>query len=144
MEEPAGSSQPSPLAAALQAVGDRWTLLLVASMLDGPRRFNDLQAAVPAIAPNTLAQRLRALEGNGLVVAQPYSERPPRFVYELTAAGAELAGVLRLLADWGARRSDSAEPARHDACGSALEAHWWCPSCERPVGLDEAGDLHYA
>ena len=46
------------------------------------------------------------------MVAQPYSERPPRFVYELTAGGRELAGALRLLADWGARHSD-AEPVRH-------------------------------
>lgn len=125
-------------------VGDRWTLVVVAALLDGPRRFNDLQAAVPAIAPNILSARLRHLEASGVVVAQPYSERPPRFVYELTAAGSELAGVLRLLADWGARRSGDAEPARHDACGSPLEAHWWCPTCGRPVGLEEAGDLHHA
>ena len=76
----------TPLAAALDSVGDRWTLLLVEALLDGPRRFGDLQEQLPRIAPNVLTQRLRRLEGEGLVLAQPYSERPPRFVYELTAS----------------------------------------------------------
>src|SRR5205085_8752628 len=114
---PPTEPQESPLAAALASVGDRWTLHVVASLLDGPRRFGDLQADVTGIAPNVLTQRLRRLEDEGLVIAQPYSERPPRFVYELSEAGRGLAGVLRLLADWGARDS-GAEPPRHAACGT--------------------------
>lgn len=137
-------SGPSPLAAALDSVGERWTLLLVDALLPGPRRFGDLQEQLGGIAPNVLSQRLRRLEGEGLVIAQPYSERPPRFVYELTAAGRELAGALRLLADWGARHREDAEPPRHEGCGTALEARWWCPSCEQPVDEDEAVELHYA
>ena len=125
-------------------MGDRWTLLVVEALLDGPRRFGDLQDELPGIAPNILTQRLRRLEQEGLVVAQPYSERPPRFVYELTAAGHELAGALRLLADWGARHSEGAEGPRHAACGSPLEARWWCPTCEQTVEDDEAADLHFA
>src|SRR5256885_632434 len=85
----------SPLSAALERVGDRWTLLLVEALLDGPRRFGDLQEALPGIAPNILSQRLRHLERETLLVARPYSHRPPRFAYELTEAGAELAGALR-------------------------------------------------
>jgi DNA-binding HxlR family transcriptional regulator len=134
----------SPLAAALDSVGDRWTLLLVEALLDGPRRFGDLQEDLGGIASNVLSQRLRRLEGEGLVLAQPYSERPPRYVYELTAAGRELAGALRLLADWGARHRESADPPRHAACGTPVEARWWCPTCERAVEDEEAGDLHYA
>lgn len=133
----------SPLAVALDSVGDRWTLLLVEALLDGPRRFGDLQQALPGIAPNVLSQRLRRLEGEGLVLAQPYSERPQRYVYELTSSGHELAGALRLLADWGARHGD-AEPPRHEVCGTLVEARWWCPTCERAVGGDEAAGLHYA
>src|SRR5215207_2816773 len=91
----------SPLHHALTRIGDKWSLLLVAALLDGPRRFGDLLEAVPGIAPNILSQRLRHLEREAIVVARPYSERPPRFSYELTASGAELAGALRLLADWG-------------------------------------------
>jgi DNA-binding HxlR family transcriptional regulator len=135
---------PSPLAAALDSVGDRWTLLLVEALLGGPRRFGDLQEALGGIAPNVLSQRLRRLEGEGLVLAQPYSERPQRYVYELTSSGHELAGALRLLSDWGARQGESAEPPRHEACGTPVEVRWWCPTCERPVGDDESADLHYA
>jgi DNA-binding HxlR family transcriptional regulator len=134
----------SPLAAALESVGDRWTLLLVEVLLDGPRRFGDLQDELAGIAPNVLSQRLRRLEGEGLVLAQPYSERPRRFVYELTAAGRELAGALRLLADWGSRHREGGELPRHEACGTPVEARWWCPTCERPVEVGESGDLHYA
>src|SRR5918912_3557093 len=93
---------PSPLADAVARVGDRWTLLAVAALLDGPRRFNELQEALDGIAPNILSARLKALAEHALVVQRPYSQRPPRFVYELTASGRELAGALRLLADWGA------------------------------------------
>ena len=136
-------SDPSPLADALARVGDRWTLLVVGALIEGPRRFGDLQGAVPGIAPNILSQRLRHLEREALVVARPYSERPPRMVYELSAAGRELAGALRLLADWGARHSEAAEPARHGACGTPLEVRWYCPTCERTVDEDEADELEY-
>jgi DNA-binding HxlR family transcriptional regulator len=134
----------SALGAALDSVGDRWTLLLIETLLDGPRRFGDLQEELPGIAPNVLAGRLRRLEGEGLVLAEPYSERPRRFVYELTAGGRELAGALRLLADWGARHQEAGEGPRHAACGGALEARWWCPTCEAPVDEDDAAGLHYA
>jgi DNA-binding HxlR family transcriptional regulator len=126
------------LGEALARVGDRWTLLVIEALLDGPRRFGDLQDDVPGIAPNILTQRLRHMEREALVVARAYSERPPRFVYELSSAGAELAGALRLLADWGARQAESAEPLRHGVCGTALEARWWCPSCELPVDEEAA------
>ncbi len=132
----------SPLAEALASVGDRWTLMVVEALLEAPRRFNDLLEAIAGIAPNILSQRLHQLEQQRLVVAQPYSERPPRSLYELTAAGRELAGALRHLSEWGARYSDRAEPLRHAACGTALEAVWYCPTCERPVADDDL-DLHY-
>jgi DNA-binding HxlR family transcriptional regulator len=139
---PAGS-EPSPLAEALARVGDRWTLLVVEALIDGPRRFGDLQDDIPGIAPNILSQRLRHLEHEALIVARPYQERPPRMVYELSAAGRELAGALRLLADWGARHSDAAEPARHGPCGTPLEVRWYCPTCERTVEEGEAEALEY-
>ena len=128
-------AEPSPLEEAVARVGDRWALLIVSALLDGPRRFNDLQADVAGIAPNVLSQRLRNLEQHGVVVASPYSERPPRFVYQLTAAGAELAGALRLLAQWGAGQSpDAVEPLRHAACGTPYEARWYCPTCNAVEG----------
>jgi DNA-binding HxlR family transcriptional regulator len=138
------ATNPTPLSEALAAVGDRWKLAVVASLLDGPRRFGELAEAIGEIAPNILSQRLRQLETEGLVLAQPYSERPPRFLYELTPAGQDLAGVLRLLSDWGARHR-GAEPQRHAACGTPLEARWYCPTCEQPVddsGVESDGVYH--
>jgi DNA-binding HxlR family transcriptional regulator len=117
-------------------------LLVVAALLEGPRRFGDLQEAVGGIAPNVLTQRLRQLERNALVITRPYSERPPRFVYELSAAGQGLAGVLRLLAGWGARNSEEASAPRHAVCGTPMEARWWCPTCEIPVSDVDGEDLH--
>ena len=134
----------SALADALAAVGDRWTLLVVAALLESPRRFGELQEDVGGIAPNVLSQRLRQLERNALIVTRPYSERPPRVVYELSAAGRELAGALRLLAGWGARNAESADAPRHEVCGTPIEARWWCPTCERPVSDDEGEELHFA
>jgi DNA-binding HxlR family transcriptional regulator len=133
----------SPLAEALAAVGDRWTLLVVEALLGGSLRFNELQERIEGIAPNILSNRMRRLEQDGLVLAQPYSERPPRFIYELTAAGRELAGALRLLADWGARHSE-AEPVVHRACGTALEARWYCPTCDQTVDEPDDEGVHYA
>jgi len=134
----------SALADALATIGDRWTLLLIAALLDGPRRFGDLQNEVPGIAPNVLTQRLRQLERHALVLARPYSERPPRFVYELSSAGQELAGALRLIAGWGARNAGGATAPRHQVCGTPMEARWWCPTCERIVVADEDEELHFA
>jgi len=128
MAEPEDGS--SPLAEALARVGDRWTLLVVEALLAGPRRFNDLLGQIPGIAANILSERLRRLEREALLVARPYSERPPRAAYQLTAEGRELAGALRLLAHWGARHADPAGGPRHLTCGTPIEARWYCPTCD--------------
>lgn len=124
----------TPLTAAVARVGDRWTLLLIEALLGGPKRFNDLAEAVPGIAPNILSQRLKALERDFLVATEAYSERPPRFAYRLTEEGADLAGALRLLGDWGARHPAS-PPPRHSVCGTPIEPRWYCPTCD--IAVDE-------
>ena len=134
----------TPLAAALSAVGDRWTLQIVGALLEGPARFGDIEREVAGIAPNVLSSRLRHLEAEGVLLAEPYSERPPRFVYELTPSGRSLAGALRLLAEWGARHGEGAEGPRHAACGTEMEAALYCPTCERPVDGSEETDVHLA
>jgi DNA-binding HxlR family transcriptional regulator len=123
----------SPLAEALARVGDRWTLLVVEALLDGPRRFNDLLDQLPGIAANILSERLKRLEREGLIVARPYSDRPPRAAYQLTAEGGELAGALRLLASWGAGHTEEAEVPRHPSCGTPIEVRWYCPTCDQLV-----------
>jgi DNA-binding HxlR family transcriptional regulator len=132
----------SPLAEALASVGDRWTLLVVEALLAGPSRFNDLLAQIPGLAANILSERLKRLEREALLVARPYSERPPRVAYELTAEGRELAGALRLLARWGARHADPAGAPRHAACGTPLETRWYCPTCDDLVDADQQEGEH--
>jgi DNA-binding HxlR family transcriptional regulator len=142
--KPTPAASTSPLGAALDRVGDRWSLLLVERLLDGSARFNDLLAGVPGIAPNILSDRLRRLERERIVHAAPYSDRPVRMEYALTADGRDLASAVRLLADWGGRRPLEGETAhealRHDACGTPLEARWYCPTCERTVADREAAE----
>ncbi len=144
----ATTSPVEALDAALSRVGDRWSLLIVEALLDGPRRFNELAGQVTAIAPNILAERLRRLERESVVLSEPYSRRPPRLEYRLSEDGLELAGVLRLLAAWGdrARATSASEQAglQHEPCGTALEARWYCPTCERSVVDAESSDLSYA
>jgi DNA-binding HxlR family transcriptional regulator len=139
---PSRSADRPPLEEALVRVGDRWTLLLVDALLGGPRRFNELQEALPGIAPNILTSRLRQLAHRGVLVARPYSRRPLRLDYELTESGHELAGALRLLAAWGAGWAGSDDGAatsamRHHACGTPLEVRLWCPTCGRPADEHE-------
>jgi DNA-binding HxlR family transcriptional regulator len=134
----------SPLAEALARVGDRWTLLVVEALLPGPRRFNDLLSQIPGIAANILSERLKRLERDGLLVARPYSQRPPRAAYQLTTEGAELAGALRLLAHWGTRHTDRADTPRHLTCGTPIEARWYCPTCDQLVDHEPSHpQVHY-
>jgi DNA-binding HxlR family transcriptional regulator len=138
-----GGVTPDSLAWAAERVGDRWTLLIVNALLGGPLRFGELAEALPGIATNVLSQRLKRLEADGLLVSTAYSARPPRFSYELTQAGRELGGVLALLTQWGAT-AGGGEGVRHSACGTPLEARWWCPTCDRSVDdPDDEGELRF-
>ena len=133
---------------ATERVGDRWTLLVVDSLLRGPRRFGELAEDLRGIAPNVLTARLRQLEASGVVRSVPYSRRPLRVEYELTDAGRELAGALALLASWGERQRGAGhgghEPnGHHRTCGSPLEARLWCPTCDRPVDDPESDELEH-
>ncbi len=107
---------------------------MVSALLEQPLRFGDLLVAIPGLAPNILSARIKHLMREGLVVSTPYCRRPVRLVYSLSAPGAELAGALRLLAQWGAGGSPDAEGVRHSACGTPMEARWYCPTCSRLSG----------
>lgn len=131
----------TPLRAALDRIGDRWVLLVVDALADGPLRFGELAERVGA-APNILTDRLRRLEVEGLIVAAPYSERPVRFTYDLTASGRELASALVALAAWGAAGEGIPTEHFHHACGSGIELRPWCPTCDRQVGPGESTNAY--
>ena len=128
------------LDAALERIGDRWSLLIAHALSRGALRYSQLQETLDGISPTVLSQRLKRLEAAGVVLARPYSRRPLRLAYELTPGGAELVGALRLLAAWGARGGDVVAPA-HEACGTPLDARWWCPTCARVVDEEADEDL---
>ena len=120
---------------ATEIAGDRWVLRTVAVLDAGSGRFGDLLATLDGIAPNVLIDRLRRMERAGIVVSTPYSQRPRRYVYDLTDSGRELAAVLPALATWAGRRSGG-EVRRHSVCGTALETRVWCPGCNVVVDHD--------
>ncbi len=88
---------------ALDLVGERWALLVVRELLLGPKRFTDLRAGLPSASPNVLAQRLRELEGAGVVRRRKLPPPAASRVYELTDWGMELEPVIVRLGRWGAR-----------------------------------------
>ena len=97
-----------PMAAALDLVGDRWTILILRELLGGPARFGELRDGLPGIAPNLLVDRLRRMEADGLVRHSDGSG-----LYTLTEAGAEIRTAIEELGVWGARMGRVAPPV-HD------------------------------
>lgn len=126
-----------PIARALAVVGDRWSLAVVAQLVDGPQRFNDLATSLAPIARTVLSERLRRLEDAGIVLKRQYSETPARWNYRLSVSGADLARVAGVLADWGSRHLGDGMPALvHEACGTGVMVAWHCADCG-PVAAKE-------
>lgn len=90
-----------PIASALDIVGDKWSLVIIRSMVMGASSFSDLLAAPEKIATNILAERLRRLEAAGLIVQARPRQGSIRGTYALTATGAGLILVVQALARWG-------------------------------------------
>jgi DNA-binding HxlR family transcriptional regulator len=96
-----------PIAHALELVGERWSLLIVRELLQGPRRYTDLAANLPGIGTNILAARLKDLEAGGVVARRRLEPPAASQVYELTPYGHGLKPVIRELALWGLRSLDA-------------------------------------
>ena len=88
------------IARALEIVGERWTLLIIRDVFHGIRRFDELQESL-GVARNVLTDRLNRLVGEGVLERVPYSERPTRYEYRLTAKGRDLNIALSGLRQWG-------------------------------------------
>jgi DNA-binding HxlR family transcriptional regulator len=99
-----GYRQDCPVARTLDIVGERWTLLILRDLFrQGARKFQDFEASLTGIGPNTLSARLKRLEEAGIVERRFYAQRPPRAEYVLTEKGRALGPVLRALKTWGER-----------------------------------------
>lgn len=106
------------IATALDLVGERWAMLVVRELLLGPKRFTDLQDGLPGAGPKILAQRLRELEGAGILRRRTLAPPASSQVYELTEWGARLEGVIVALGRWGA---EAPEPSGdHVGADSAM------------------------
>jgi DNA-binding HxlR family transcriptional regulator len=92
-----------PVASALDIIGDKWTLVVLRSILLGKRRYSQLLEMPEGIATNILADRLALLEREGLVTRKPYQQRPVRHEYVLTEKGADLLPVIQALIAWSAK-----------------------------------------
>lgn len=100
------STEPCPVARTLDIVGDRWTILILRELLTNPsRRFQDLEASLRGISPNTLSARLKNLEEHTIVTRRLYEEHPPRAEYVLTPKGRELGPALQALLVWGRKHT---------------------------------------
>jgi DNA-binding HxlR family transcriptional regulator len=96
-------NQTCSVAGALDILGERWTLLVVRELLSGPKRYNDLLDGLSGIGTNLLAERLRALAGDGLITQRKLPRPAGVTVYELTEAGRALEPALLELVRWGMR-----------------------------------------
>jgi DNA-binding HxlR family transcriptional regulator len=96
---------PCPVAAALDVLGDRWTLLVVRDLFRGHSRYGQFHASPESIPTNLLADRLARLAAAGVVSRRRYQDNPPRFEYRLTRKGLALGPVLKSLVAWGKRHA---------------------------------------
>jgi DNA-binding HxlR family transcriptional regulator len=127
--------------AALDHLGDRWTMLVVREAFFGVRRFEELRKNTGA-AKNILADRLARLVDAGILRREQYSERPPRDEYRLTEKGLDLYPVIITLAQWGGKwgglELGAAVELQHRSCGAVVAPALTCPECGEVV---EARDM---
>ena len=84
----------------LARIGDKWSVLIVMALRDGPRRFNEIKRGIGSISQRMLTLSLRGMERDGLVTRKVYPTTPPRVEYELTALGHSLRGPVEALGQW--------------------------------------------
>lgn len=133
---------PCPIGRAVDALGDRWTLLILRNATVGVTRFEQFKSDL-GIADNILSARLTRLIERGLMVKMPYQDvNRTRYEYRLTEAGADILPVLHALAQWGEKHTASDEPARpmeivHTRCGHTTPSGDRCQHCKRPMPRNE-------
>lgn len=100
MQRTSFEDMPCPIARSLERVGEWWSILILRDAFYGLTRFDEFQKSL-GIAPNMLTRRLNGLVEEGLLERVQYSEKPPRFEYQLTALGRDFRPVLLAFLAWG-------------------------------------------
>jgi DNA-binding HxlR family transcriptional regulator len=105
------------VASVLARVGDKWSVLVIMLLGDGPRRFNELKRMIGGISQRMLTLTLRGLERDGLVTRTVFPTVPPRVDYELTALGRGLSDPVMKLGEWAKQHLTDIDTARQDFDG---------------------------
>jgi DNA-binding HxlR family transcriptional regulator len=117
-----------PVRDVLDRVGDKWTILVLIALADSPRRFSQLQRAIPDISKRMLSQTLRTLERDGLVLRRVFATKPPSVEYRLTELGCTIFEPLTALVRWVERSHGAIHAARqHYDASSRPEDLWGTP-----------------
>ena len=123
---------PCSIARSLAVAGEPWSPLVIRDVFVGINRFDDIQRDL-GISRKVLTERLAHLVAQGMLERRPYSLRPPRHEYALTARGTEFVDVLMAMVAWGDRwtAGDTGPPVlyRHHACGQITHAEPHCAVC---------------
>jgi DNA-binding HxlR family transcriptional regulator len=133
-------NQVCSVARALEAVGDRWTMLVLRDAFLGVRRFEDFQRDL-GVARNVLADRLARLVDDGILERHRYQEKPERFEYRLSEKGIDLWPVLVSLMKWGDRYAAPGGPPMlitHRRCGGEVDERFRCTECGADVDARSA------
>jgi DNA-binding HxlR family transcriptional regulator len=129
------------IARSLEVVGERWSLLIVRDVMNGHRRFDELQKAL-GIARNVLSARLQRLIDEDILERRAYQHNPERHEYFLTEKGLDLWPALIALLNWGDRHSPSPDGPPmlivHKECGGAVNDRGICESCGEVLGARDA------
>jgi DNA-binding HxlR family transcriptional regulator len=127
------------VARTLDAIGDRWSLLIIRDAFYGVRRFDDFRKDL-GVARNILADRLQKLVEKDVLERRQYEERPPRFEYRLTERGRDLVGVVLVMMRWGDTwTGDGVAPVAitHTTCGHVTQPVVACSECREELRLGE-------
>lgn len=105
-----GGRDATPFVGAVAVLQEKWSLLIVNALLDGPAGFNELSRKVCGVCPATLSQRLSLLEEAGVVAKTVHSTMPPRTSYVLTPSGDDLRPVVEAMSAWAERHLNPKKP----------------------------------
>lgn len=133
-------TQVCSVARSLEVVGERWSLLIIRSVLIGVHRFDDLQEAL-GVTRSVLTDRLKRLEAEGVIERRQYHERPARYEYHLSAKGRELWPVIHHLMQWGDRHYPNPDGpptvVTHRDCGGHVRVGASCDACGATLTTDD-------
>jgi DNA-binding HxlR family transcriptional regulator len=129
------------VAKALEVIGERWSLLIVRTVMHGNRRFGEMQESL-GIARNVLSARLQRLVDEDILERRAYQEHPPRYEYFLTEKGLDLWPALIALLHWGDRYSPTPGGPRrlivHKGCGGRVGDRGICEACGKVLHARDA------